>query len=169
MLCKGEVLKDFIGKNSTVIWNMDENGCATWIYVIEKEMLSDFKIHGHYDFACVKEEDIIFLCIKSQKGGWFSAPFSPHLTSSYNHQIYPKGDGKPLTILIVNNRTGKIEDMDLMALGTDFSNYIEEQAKNLSKKNFDLSDYQNSIQRAYQKYPTDEDMVSVATMKYSID
>lgn len=166
---KGIVLQEFIGKAPTAIWNIDDSGHATWIYVLGDDMAEEIKIHGHYDFACVREANIIFLCIKSQKGGWLSAPFSPHLASCYKHQIYQSGSGKPLTILIVNNKTGKIEDMDFMVLGTDFSNYIEEQAESLYNESFDLSEYQNSIQLAYQNYPTDEAMVPLSAIKYSID
>lgn len=165
---KGSVLKECIGKPNTTLWNMDTSGHATFIFALSEELLSSFQIGGAYDFACKREDDILFLCVKPEGCDWVSAPYSPHL-SKYTHKLYEDEEGKALSILIVNNEDGAIQEMDFLALGTDFSYFIEQNAQDISKNSFDLAEYQNSINQVYQKYATDEELANSSSIWYSID
>lgn len=169
ILVKGEVLQEMIGKPSTALWNMDEKGRITFIYVFSEEYLSQIKLGGHYDFACKLINNVLFLCIKCGDFDWISAPYSPHLAKEYNYHEYEKGKGKPTTVLVVNNSNGVIEQMDMLGLGTDISNTIEKSAKKLCDFGFDSELYNYNINKTYEMYATDEKLAEEADETYSID
>ncbi len=169
ILAKGMVLEEIIGKPSTTIFNMDESGMGTFIFALDYDLMDIYHLGGHYDFACLRIDDVIFLCVKLKGSDWVSAPYSPHLAREYNHIMYEEGNGKPLTVLIVSNRTGIIQEMDCLGLGTEFSNYLEIQAEEIYKNVFEMYKYQNSIQIAYHRYASDEELAFATDVKYSID
>ena len=168
ILSKGTVLENYIGAASGITWNIDNDG-ATVIVRVERDMLQQYKLGGHYDFACVPIKDTLFFCVKWGDNDWISAPFSPHLSGSFKTSVYEKGKGMPLTVLLVCTDNGVIEDMDLMGLGTDFSNEISSISKALLSENFDINKYRNTIETVYQEFESDEELANISEIKYSID
>ncbi|MCR4925552.1 MAG: hypothetical protein K5917_04605 [Clostridiales bacterium] len=168
ILSKGQIFEEFIGQPSCMRWDIDKNG-AKMIVQLSSDLIESFKLGGHYDFACVPINDILFFCARWNNSEWLSAPFSPHLSQSFSFQEFKKGEGMPLNVLLICTDTGELIDMDFMGLGTDFSNKVYELNKKLYSKPFNADSYFEDINRVYSEYANDEELVKLSDIKYSID
>lgn len=168
---EGNILEAAIGRPNGMLWDIS-GGYAQMVVHIDSESIDQFRLGGHYDFACVPIRDVMFFCVKYGQYGhtnWMSAPYSPHLSDSHELVIYESGTGMPLFICLVRTDDGVIIDTDSMVLGNSFSNAVAGLSAELRHQEFDMGTYQRTIQAVYQQIPTDEELASLAEIRYSID
>ncbi|MCR4925424.1 MAG: hypothetical protein K5917_03955 [Clostridiales bacterium] len=166
-ICVGQVFEEFIGQPSCIRWEMREH--ARLIAQLSSDIIVNFKLGGHYDFACTPIDNIMFFCARWGENDYLSAPFSPHLADYYKPCVYEEGEGMPLEILLICTDTGELVDMDFLVLGNDFSNQISRLSEKLLKESFDNEEYSRSIAEVYQKFATDNEIAELTDIKYSID
>lgn len=165
---KGSVLKQFIGSPSSMMFdNID--GVAYLFVHVSPDWLGKMKLGGQYDFACGQIEDTIFICAKWGGNAWSSMPYSPHLANGEFPEVYESGFGMPLNVILVNTQNGEIVDMDLMSLSNEFSNSLSRISKELRAKEFNRSKHISTINKVYEQYATDNELVEVLPYKCHVD
>lgn len=168
LLVKGMILKQFVGSQSRILFDINE-GCGILLFAVDEPYLSQYKLGGHYDFWCKCFDDTLFFAVKLGENPWVSTPYSPFMSKKYKPESYPKGTGMSLVVALISTADGIVKDVDFMVLGNEFSNTLSTLNQEILKKGFNPVRYQITVQAVYQKYPTDKELVNQPGTTYSID
>lgn len=83
------------------------------------------------------------------------APYSPHLSKNLTRFILPNEEqGLGLTLMLVDAVTGEIKSIRLIGLSTNFTKKFFGLLMEQKMKEFNVTEYNNSINRIYSTYPT---------------
>ena len=168
MLMKGSKIEQLEGSQTGIMFDINEaGGCL--IFVVDETHLEQYKLGGHYDFWCTSLNETLFFAVKLGDNPWISAPYSPFMSKDYKPNSYPKGKGMNLTVILVSNADGIIKDIDFMVLGDSFSNTLNALNEEILDKGFNPVKHQMTIQSVYQKYASDEELMSQPGARYSIN
>ena len=165
---KGQKLEQFVGRQTGFMFDIVES-CGVLFIIVDEENLERFKLGGHYDFWCSGYNETLFFAAKIRSNPWYSAPYTPHLSSAYMLTEFDRGKGMPLTVVLVSNADGIIEDIDFLTLGNTFSNSLYLLCEDILKKPFDMQRHQLTIQAVYQKFANDDLLTTQPGATYSID
>lgn len=168
ILTKGTKIEQFKGKQTGIMFDINENG-GLLFFVVDEAHLKQYKLGGHYDFWCTSFNDTLFFAVKLGENFWTSAPYSPFMSKGYTPQFYPKGMGMNLVVALISNMDGIIKDIDFMVLGNSFSNTLNLLNKDILAKGYNPVRHQMTIQAVYQKYETDDKLIQQPGARYSID
>ena len=168
ILTKGRKIEQFKGKQTGIMFDINENG-GLLFFVVDEAHLKQYKLGGHYDFWCTSFNDTLFFAVKLGENFWISAPYSPFMSKGYTPQFYQKGMGMNLVVALISNMDGIIKDIDFMVLGNSFSNTLNLLNKDILAKGYNPVRHQMTIQAVYQKYETDDKLIQQPGARYSID
>lgn len=153
---KGMILDKYIGYPETMQFELVD---GKLIIVMSQEHIEKYPLGGNFEFRFLAVYNTIFLLFKYGDSPWFSAPYSPHLSPAFEPIDFDEGEGLSLSILQVCNEDGKIYDMTLIALTTEFSNLIYCAADMLYQTiPFDIQEHKVVIAEMYKEYQTDEEL-----------
>lgn len=168
MFVKGQKLEQFVGAQTGFMFDI-VGWHGVLLIIVDEANLERFKLGGHYDFWCSSFNETLFFAAKVGGNCWYSAPYSPHLSQQYELSEFESGKGMPLIIALVSNKDGVIKDLDFLTLGNEFSNTVYDFCECILEKNFDFQRYNMTIQAVYQKFETDDILVTQPGVTYSID
>ena len=168
LLGKGIKLDQFVGSRTGIMFDLIDNG-GVLFFIVDEEQLEQYKLGGHYDFWCTSFNETVFFAVKLRDNQWVSAPYSPFLSTGYNPTHYPKGEGMGLAIALVSTTDGIIKDLDLLVLGSTFSNAITKLNEDILSKGFNPVKHQMTVRAIYQRFPNDEELVRQPGVTYSIN
>ena len=158
---KGDIITELKGASPGLLFQLNDPAEQPSVLAIA---VSDqhsplFTLGGRYDFAYSEtDDDISFLSLRIDGGYWLSAPFNPTVGGTPEIEALPEGAGLPLMIVKVNVADGMVEDSEYAVLGSLFSNQIIESSNRMRRRETDMATFLSAKNRAYAKYPTDEDI-----------
>ena len=168
MFSIGKKFNQFIGSQSGFMFDIIDN-CGILFVIVDEDNIEQFKLGGHYDFWCSSYNETLFFASKIANNPWYSAPYTPHLSSDYKLYEFDEGMGMPLTIVLISNSDGVIKELDFLTLGNHFSNTLYYLCEDILDKPFDSRRHTLTIQAVYQKFSSDELLVKEPGATYSID
>lgn len=115
--------------------------------------------------------DISFFGFRFGNLPWADCPFSPALYSGVGRNIsFPElgeADGIALMVLLVDSSSGELLHSRVVGLGHDFSKKVLGWAKIAIEKPMSIKEYQDRMNRVYQKYST-EQLVAMADYRWTL-
>lgn len=157
-----EIGKEFpggFGRREGVAFDLDDSGAmlVTFFNDPDRDEIEQFKQGKRFEIRFTELYDIIMITAKIGNLNWIDAPYNPHLSKSLTKFDIPgEGQGLGLTLILVDTRTGKIENMRLLGLSERFSRRLLGSVMEQKMKPFDQSAYDESIVRIYSAYSTNQ-------------
>lgn len=156
-LVKGNVVNELIGGNGAMF---NTTGDSAQLFLVSDIFtLNKFKLNGSIAFWHTKYENFLLFGVKVGTTDWAVAPCTPYKCKDYKTVEYSDGKGMPLSIAKVDNKTGKIIDLSLVSLDTDFSNSMEAICDEILKTEFNDFQNQKDLQILYKLYSADKKIV----------
>ena len=153
---KGMILEKYKGYPETMKFDLMEQQV---LIIMNRENIEKYPLGASFEFRFELVYNTIFLLMKYGNCSWISAPYSPHLSADFEAETFKEGEGIALTVLQICNENGKIHDISLIGLTTDFSNLLYYAADLIFKKiPFNLEEHRNVIAAVYNKFKTDEEL-----------
>ena len=129
------------------------------LVIMSRENIERYPLDGKFEFRFIPIYNTIFLVMKYGNCPWISAPYSPHLSADFETETFEKGEGMALTILQICNEDGKIHNMSVLGLTTDFSNLLYSAADLIFQTiPFSLEEHRALIAAVYDEFQTDEEL-----------
>lgn len=165
---KGKVIEKFIGGPSAMMFDCVDGVVDIFVHV-SPDLIDEFELGGHYDYACGRINHSVFICVKWGDNAWSSMPFTPHLANGEFPKEYEAGVGMPVNVILVNTANGEIVQMDMMSLTNEFSNGLSQMSHELLGEPFDIMEHKATINAVYEHFATDDELAEALPLKCHID
>lgn len=153
----GQVVKDFIKHQEGAIFDVDDQGASLIVFFNSptEEEVKQFKSEQRFEIRFTEIYGIIMMTFKIGILNWMDAPYSPHLSKNLTRFVLPSEEqGLGLTLMLVDAATGEIKSIRLIGLSTNFTKKFFGLLMEQKMKEFNVTEYNNSINRIYSIYPT---------------
>jgi hypothetical protein len=149
-------------------FNFDQSGASLYLFF---NMPTDREVEeiraGRFEIGIYQKDEVIFILFKIAGGSWMDAPYTVHLSQSFDLEEIQEGQGFGLTILLVDSSTGILKVIRQIGLGTDISRRLKEMIEKQKSQPFDQNVYQRKITQIYGNYNTD-DLVQRMEVSYRV-
>ncbi len=153
----GQVVKDFIKHQEGAIFDVDDQGASLIVFFNSptEEEVKQFKSEQRFEIRFTEIYGIIMMTFRIGILNWMDAPYSPHLSKNLTRFVLPSEEqGLGLTLMLVDAATGEIKSIRLIGLSTNFTKKFFGLLMEQKMKEFNVTEYNNSINRIYSIYPT---------------
>lgn len=141
----------------------------TLVYGVPGPTRKEIKTISEEDIAVTATviDDVLFFLGKYGEVGYVDSAFEPCLYDTpfvFDPDKFDPGQGVGLATFLVDSRTGEIQAMRLFSLTHILTQYIFTHCREREKQRetFNKEQYQQTIQRIYQRYPTSDLMFMAA-------
>lgn len=154
---KGQIIDNFINCPEGIRFNIDDSGAILLVFFNNptKYEIEQFKYNFEIRFTYLY--NVIMITTKIGNFNWMDAPYTPHLSKNLTTLQMPKeNQGLGLKLILVNSLTGEIKNIRYFGLSTNFTKQLFKTIINCKSENFDIKEYDNTINKIYSKYSTNE-------------
>ncbi len=155
----GQVVDSLKHHSEGVHFDIDDDG-ATMVVFFQSptsEEIEQFKSGKKFEIRFTEIYGVIMITAKIGNLNWMDAPYTPHLSKNLTKfQLPDAGHGLGLTLILVDTITGEIKHMRLLGLSERFTKRLFGVAMTHKVKPFDKMEYNNSINRIFSSYQTNQ-------------
>lgn len=155
----GRSYEEFKGRAEGAVFDMDDSGAVLLVYFNRPTAneIDQFKENKRIEIRFVPINDFIVLTCKIGDLNWMDMPYTPHKSKHLTHlEIPEEGYGISLTLILIDTSSGKIENLRLLGLSTDFSRKLMGAIMEEKMKDFDDNNFNRNINCLLNKYTTKE-------------
>lgn len=156
---KGKVFPSYIGMSEGTLFDMSDTGATLtmFMYDPEKDEIAQFDRSKPVEIRFAAIKDVIMMTIKLGNLEWWEAPYSVHLSRNLTRMpVIEDGKGINLTLMLVNIRTGRVENVKVVQLSTEFSVALCKAIDKQRSTKFSNTMYNINIDRLYDMYTADQ-------------
>lgn len=155
----GKTVEDFKNNVEGVNFDINDNGATMLVFFQNptEEEIEQFKSGNNFEIRFTELYDVIMITVKIGNLNWMDAPYSPHLSKNLKKfQIPNEGQGLALTLVLVDSATGEIKNLRLLSLSERFTRRFLGTIMEQKTKEFDEYKYNNSINKIFTTYQTNQ-------------
>lgn len=155
----GQRIESFINHAEGIHFDIDDSGATMLIFFQNPTIneIEQFKSEKPFEIRFIELYNVIMITVKIGNLNWMEAPYSPHLSKNLEKfQIENEGQGLRLTLILIDAITGEIKHLRLLGLSERFTRRLFGVVMEEKTKEFDLSNYKNSINRIFSAYQTNQ-------------
>lgn len=167
---KGKIFPSYIGLPGGTLFAMSDAGANLTMLMRnpEKNEIAQFDESKPVDIRFVAIKDVIMITIKLGNLEWWDAPYTVHLNRQLTKMpIVEDGKGINLILMLVNTETGRIENVKVVQLSTEFSVALCKAIEKQKDMKFSDVVYDMNVNRLYNMYTTDQ-LAEMATARCKI-
>lgn len=155
----GKVVDNFKHHSEGVHFDISDDG-ATMLVFFQRptsDEIEQFKSGKNFEIRFVELYGVIMITVKIGNLNWMDAPYTPHLSKNLSKfQLPNKGQGLGLTLVLVDAITGEIKHIRLLGLSKRFTKRLFGVAMEYKAKPFNKTEYNNSLNRIFSTYQTNQ-------------
>ena len=155
----GQVIEKFKNHQECVQFDISDAG-ATMLVFFEnpvQEEIEQFKAGKNFEIRFTELQGVIMITAKIGNLNWMDAPYNPHLSKKLSKFELPnENQGLGITLVLVDAMTGEIKNIRLLGLSEKFTKQLFGIAMEQKMEDFDMIEYNKSINRIYSMYSTEE-------------
>lgn len=155
----GQIIKDFIKHQEGAIFDVEDQGASLIVFFNNptEEEEEQFKSGHRFEIRFTELYGVIMMTFKIGNLSWMDAPYSPHLSKNLTRFVLPSEEqGLGLTLMLVDAVTGEIKSIRLIGLSTNFTEKFFGLLMEQKTKEFNVTEYNNSLNKIYSIYPTNK-------------
>lgn len=155
----GQRIENFRNHAEGVHFDIDDSGATMLVFFQNPttDEIEQFKSGKSFEIRFLELYGVIMITVKIGNLNWMDAPYSPHLSKNLEKfQIPNEGQGLGLTLILVDAVTGEIKHLRLLGLSERFTKRLFGVVMEEKIKEFNLSSYNNSINRIFSAYKTNQ-------------
>lgn len=155
----GQAVDIFKNHAEGVHFDITDDG-ATMLVFFQRptsDEIEQFKSGKNFEIRFVELYGVIMITVKIGNLNWMDAPYTPHLSKNLSKfQLPNKGQGLGLTLFLVDAITGEIKHIRLLGLSERFTKRLFGVAMEHKAKLFNKTEYNNSLNRIFSTYQTNQ-------------
>lgn len=153
------IIDEYKNHAEGTLFDIADDG-ATLIVFFRNSTLDEvkqFESESKFEIRFVELYGVTMITVKIGNLNWMDAPYTPHLSKNLS-ELKPvsEGQGLGLTIMLVDAATGEIKHLRLVGLSEKFTKQLFKAVSDQQVKSFDKTEYNNSINRIYSAYTTNQ-------------
>lgn len=155
----GQVVDVFKNHSEGVYFDIADDGAKMLVFFQSPtaEEIEQFKSGKNFEIRFVELYSVIMITVKIGNLNWMDAPYTPHLSKNLTKfQLPSEGQGLGLTLILIDAITGEIKHMRFLGLSERFTKRLFGIAIEHKVKPFDKVEYNNSINRIFSTYKTNQ-------------
>lgn len=153
----GQIIERFKNHQEGVQFNVADDGATLLVFFKNPSAseIKQFSSGSKFEIRFLEIHGVIMITTKIGDLEWMDAPYSPHLSHNLTQlDVVKENSGLALNIILVNASTGRIEHMRLIGLSEKFTKQLFKTIKEQKDKDFDLNEYEKSINWIFSVYST---------------
>lgn len=155
----GQVVDNFKHHSEGAHFDISDDG-ATMIVFFQnptEDEIEQFKSGTNFEIRFTELYGVIMITVKIGNLNWMDAPYTPHLSKNLTKfQLPNKGQGLGLTLILVDTITGEIKHIRLLGLSEKFAKRLFGVVMEHKTKPFNKMEYNNSLNRIFSAYQTNQ-------------
>lgn len=155
----GQVIEKFKNHQECVQFDISDAGATMLVFFASpaQEEIKQFKAGANFEIKFTELQGVIMITVKIGNLNWMDAPYTPHLSKNLTKFELPNANkGLGLTLVLIDAITGEIKNMRLLGLSERFTKQLFGIAMEQKMEDFDMIEYNKSINRIYSMYSTEE-------------
>lgn len=155
----GQVVDNFKHHSEEVYFDIADDGATMLVFFQSPtaDEIEQFKAGKNFEIRFVELYGIIMITAKIGNLNWMDAPYTPHLSKNLTKfQLPNEGQGLGLTLILVDAITGEIKHIRLLGLSEIFTKRLFGVVMEHNVKPFDKEVYNNSLNRIFSTYQTNQ-------------
>lgn len=155
----GQSVDSFKHHSEGVHFDISDDGATMLVFFQSptKDEIEQFKSGKNFEIRFTELYGVIMITVKIGNLNWMDAPYSPHLSKNLiKFQLPSEKQGLGLTLILVDAITGEIKHIRLLGLSERFTKRLFGVAMEHKVKPFDKEEYNNSINRIFSAYQTNQ-------------
>lgn len=156
---EGMIIDEYIGYPETMRCELADHQV---VIIMSKKHIESYPLCGDFEFRFERVYNTIFLLMRYGNSQWMSAPYSPNLSRDFKPLTFNEGEGLALSVFQICNEDGRIYNMSVLGLTTDFSNRLYSAAEDIYQNvPFDFTEHDAVIAKVYNMFKTDEELAEI--------
>lgn len=167
----GQVVDKFVSHQEGALFDVSDEGATLIVFFRNptKEETEQFKSGHRFEIRFTEIYGIVMMTFKIGNLSWMDAPYSPYLSENLTKFTLPDENyGLGLTLMFVDAVTGEVKSIRTMGLSANFTKKFFGLLMEQKTKNFNIAEYNNSINRIYSTYQTNK-IVKLSDVYCKID
>lgn len=154
-----QVVNSFKHHSEGVYFDIADDGATMLVFFQSPtaEEIEQFKSGKNFEIRFVELYGVIMITVKIGNLNWMDAPYTPHLSRNpAKFQLPSVGQGLGLTLILVDTITGEIKHIRILGLSERFTKRLFGVVMENKVKPFNKIEYNNSINRIFSAYQTNQ-------------
>lgn len=155
----GQVIEKFKNHQECVQFDISDAGATMLVFFVSpaQEEIEQFKTEANFEIRFTELQGVIMITVKIGNLNWMDAPYTPHLSKNLTKfELLNANKGLGLTLVLVDAMTGEIKNIRLLGLSERFTKQLFGIVVEQKMGDFDMIEYNKSINRIYSMYSTEE-------------
>lgn len=155
----GQVVESFKNHQEKVYFDIDDSGATMLVFFQSPTVkeIEQFKSGKNFEIRFTELYGVIMITVKIGNLNWMDAPYTPHLSKNLTKFEFPReNQGLGLTLILVDAITGEIKSMRLLGLSERFTKKLFGVVIEHKVKPFSKDEYDNSINKLFSAYNTNQ-------------
>lgn len=155
----GQVIESFKYHSEGVHFDIADEGATMLVFFQNPtaEEIEQFEPGKNFEIRFSELYGVIIITAKIGNLNWMDAPYTPHLSKNLaKFQLPSEGQGLGLTLILIDAITGEIKHIRLLGLSERFAKRLFGVVMEHKVKQFDKTEYNNSINRIFSTYQTSQ-------------
>lgn len=155
----GQVVDSFKQHSEGVYFDISDDGATMFVFFQSPttDEIEQFKSGKNFEIRFTELYGVIMITVKIGNLNCMDAPYTPHLNKNITKfQLPSEGQGLELTLILVDAVTGEIKHIRLLGLSERFTKRLFVVVMEHKVKPFDKDEYNNSINRIFSAYQTNQ-------------
>lgn len=155
----GKVTEEFKHHQECVKFDIADDGAVMLVFFQNPtaEEIKQFEAGRNFEISFAELYGVIMITVKIGSLNWMDAPYSPHLSKNLTKfQMPNENQGLGLTLVLIDAVTGEIKHVRLLGLSEKFTKQLFGIVMEQKIREFDIVEYNNSLNRIYSTYSTNQ-------------